>query len=61
MAKKAKEDRLLSNVKKEMKEVRWPKAKDVFKYTMATLVLCVIFIIFFILINLLASFVKGMF
>ena len=44
-----------------MKEVIWPKAKDVFKYTMATLVLCAIFILFFLLINLLASFVKGMF
>lgn len=61
MAKKAKEERLLRRVKDDMKEVVWPKAKDVFKYTMATVILCGIFIIFFLLINLLASFVKGMF
>ena len=61
MAKKAKNDSLFKRVKEDMKEVVWPKAKDVFKYTMATVVLCVIFIVFFLLINLLASFVKGMF
>ena len=61
MAKKAKEDRFLSNVRKEMKVVKWPSAKDVLKYTLATLVLCGIFIVFFLLINLLASFIKGLF
>ena len=61
MSKKAKEDKFLSRVRIDLKEVLWPKAKDVFKYTMATVVLCGIFILFFLLINLLASFVKGMF
>ena len=59
MAKKAKEDRFLSNVRKEMKVVKWPSAKDVLKYTLA--ILCGIFIVFFLLINLLASFIKGLF
>ena len=57
----AKKEGLLKRVKEDMSEVKWPKAKEVFKYTMATVVLCGIFIVFFLLINLLASFVKGMF
>ena len=61
MAKNAKKKGLFKRIKEDMSEVIWPKAKDVFKYTMATLVLCAIFILFFLLINLLASFVKGMF
>ena len=61
MAKKAKNEGLFKRIKEDMSEVIWPKAKDVFKYTIATLLLCGVFILFFLLINLLASFVKGMF
>lgn len=48
-------------VQAELKKVTWPTAKIVVKYTIATIILCVIFVIFFILINLLSSAVKGMF
>ena len=59
--KKEKKESFLSGVRSEMKMVRWPSFKEVLKYTLATFVLCAIFIVFFILINLLASFIKGMF
>ena len=45
----------------EMKKVSWPSAKDVAKYTVATLVFCLIVVGFFQLLNLALSFVKGMF
>ena len=61
MAKKAKEEKLLNRVREDMKDVMWPKMKDVFKYSMATIILCGLFVVFFLLINLLASFVKGLF
>lgn len=61
MARKAKGNGLFKRIKEDMSEVIWPKAKDVVKYTIATLILCGVFIVFFLLINLLASFVKGMF
>ena len=48
-------------VKKEMAKVKWPKASEVVKYTVATIVLILIVVIFFSLLNLLLSFVKGLF
>lgn len=64
-AKEAKEEikkpSFLSEVRSETKKVIWPSFKNVMKYTMATIILCLVFIVFFILINLLASFIKGMF
>lgn len=59
--KKEKKESFFTGVREEMKMVKWPSFKDVLKYTLATFILCAIFIIFFILINLLASFIKGMF
>lgn len=58
---KKNKDSFFQEVKLELKKVTWPSLKLVVKYTIATLVLCVIFVIFFILINLLSSAIKGMF
>ena len=51
----------ISEVISENKKVIWPSFKNVAKYTLATVTLCVVFILFFTLINLLSSFIKGMF
>ena len=51
----------ISEVRSEIKKVIWPSFKNVAKYTLATVILCVVFILFFTLINLLSSFIKGMF
>ena len=58
---KEKKESFFKGVKEEMKMVRWPSFKEVLKYTLATFIMCLIFIVFFLLINLLASFIKGMF
>lgn len=59
--KKEKKPGYLKEVKTELKKVSFPSFKDVLKYTLATLVFCGILVLFFILLNLLLSFVKGMF
>lgn len=56
---KAPKESYLKGVKKEMKLVKWPSFKEVVKYTIATVVLCLIVCGFFLLLNLLLSLVKG--
>ncbi len=58
---KIKKQSFLSQVKAEMKKVSWPSGKDVLKYSIATLVFCLIVCGFFQLLNLALSFIKGMF
>jgi len=58
---KVKEAGFLKQTGEEMKKVSWPSKKDVFKYTIATLLFCLIVVGFFQLLQLLLSFVKGMF
>lgn len=59
--KKVKKDVFFSNMRAEMKQVRWPSFKDMVKYSFATIGFIVIFALFFQLIDLLSSFVKGLF
>ncbi|MGN1379287.1 MAG: preprotein translocase subunit SecE [Bacilli bacterium] len=58
---KVKKENYFKGVIKEMKLVKWPTTKEVVKYTIATLVLCVIICGFFLLLNLLLSIIKGWF
>ena len=59
--KKAKKETFLKGVKSEMKEVKWATAKEVAKYSFATLFLVIFFMVFFELIILLSSYLKGLF
>lgn len=59
--KKPKKDNFFKSVKKEMSNVKWLNKKDMIKYTIATLVFCVFFAIYFYGINLLFAFIKGLF
>ncbi len=52
---------LLKNVKMEMKKVTWPNKKEVLKYSVATLVFCIVVMIFFQVLNLGLSVIKGAF
>lgn len=67
MAKKTKsknnatKESYLKSVAKEMKLVKWPTWKEVLKNTIATIVLVVIIVGFFLLLNLLLAVVKGWF
>ena len=54
-------EKSFTSLKKEIKLVKWPTAKDVLKYTIATIIFVVIFVLFFELLNLLMAFVKGLF
>lgn len=49
----------VKKVKKELKLVKWPTAKEVLKYTISTVVFCLILCCLFMLLNLLLSVVKG--
>lgn len=59
--KKAPKEKFLAGIKKELKLVKWPSAKDIFKYTIATIIFCIILVLFFELLNIIMAFVKGMF
>ena len=58
---KVKKESYFEGVKNELSKVKWPTKKDVLKYTIATLVFIVILVVFFVLISLLMSIIKGAF
>ena len=59
--KKVKKENYFVGVKSEMSKVKWPNKQEVIKYTIATLIFIIVLIIFFVLLSLLMSFVKGAF
>lgn len=58
---KTKKEGTLKGVKRELKKVTWPNKKDVIKYSVATLVFCIVVMLFFQLLNLGLSAIKGVF
>lgn len=58
---KKKKESLLKGVRIELKKVTWPSKKDIIKYSVATLVFCIVIMLFFQLLNLGLSVVKGVF
>ena len=59
--KKVEKDGYFKLVKKEMKMVKWPTFKEVLKYTVSTIVFCVILCGIFMFLDLIMSIVKGWF
>ncbi len=59
--KKEKKPGYLKEVHSELKKVTFPNFKEIMKYTFATILFCVLLVVFFILLNLILSGVKGMF
>ena len=59
--KKGKKERYFTKVRKELKLVKWPTFKEVLKYSIATIIFVVLICCFFILLNLIMSWIKGMF
>ncbi len=57
--KEVKKENYFKGVKKEMQLVKWPDFKSVVKNTVATVCLCLIIAIFFILLTLCLSLIKG--
>lgn len=58
---KVKKENYFAGVKSEMSKVKWPTKKEVLKYTIATIVFVLILVVFFILMNLIMSGIKGAF
>lgn len=58
---KEKKENYFAGVKSEIAKVKWPAKQEVFKYTVATLIFIIVLVIFFVLLSLLMSFVKGAF
>ncbi len=58
---KTKKESLTKGLKKEMKLVKWPTVKEIVKYTIATVIFCVILIVFFELLNMILAYIKGLF
>ena len=50
-----------AGVKSELSKVKWPTKHEVIKYTIATLVFIVVLVLFFVLLSLLMSVIKGAF
>lgn len=48
-------------MKKELKLVKWPSFKEILKYTVATIIFCIVLVAFFELLNVIMAFIKGMF
>ncbi len=60
-AQKEKKPSYLKEVKSEMKKVTFPSAKEVVTYTVATILIVALLIVFFLLLTALLSWVKGAF
>lgn len=58
MAKNAKEEKKISGIRSEFKKVRWPKRKEMFKYSLAVLICIVVFSVFFILSDVIIAFIR---
>ena len=57
--KKNKKPSYFKEVKAEMKKVTFPTGKEVFKYTVATILIVAFLVVFFLLLSALLSWVKG--
>ena len=58
---KDKKEGYFSKVRREMRKVVWPTVGEVFKYSLAVILFCVVLCLFFLGINAIASLVKGLF
>ncbi len=49
-----------TNVNKELGKVRWPSRKEMLTYSSATLFFIIVFALFFVLVDILLAFFKGL-
>ena len=56
-----KKESYIKQVRKELKLVKWPSFKEVIKYTISTIIMCILLCALFMGLNLLLSIVKGWF
>ncbi len=58
---KEKKESYFKLLRGQLKMVKWPSGKEMFKYTFSTIVFILLFVLFFQLIDVISSFVKGLF
>ena len=58
---KDKKDGYFTTVGRELRKVVWPSAGEIAKYSLAVILFCLILVAFFLGIDALASFIKGLF
>ena len=51
----------VKGLKKEIKLVKWPSSKELIKYTIATIIFCIVLVAFFQCLDIILAFIKGMF
>ena len=56
---KKKKEGMLKGIKAELKKVTWPSKKEILKYSVATLIFCIVLMVFFQVLDLGLSVVKG--
>ena len=56
-----KKDGYVKSVGRELKKVVWPSAGDIAKYSVAVIIFCIGLVLFFLAVDALASFIKGLF
>lgn len=59
--KNIKKESFMKGFEKEVSQIKWPTFKESTKYTIATIIFCIIFIAFFEVLNLVMAVIKGMF
>ncbi len=59
--KKVQKENYFAGVKSEMSKVKWPSKQEVLKYTLATIIFMIVLVIFFLLMDLIMSVIKGAF
>ena len=59
--KKVQKEGFFKGIKKELKAVNWPSAKEIIKYTIATVVFCIVLVAFFEVLKIIMAYVKGLF
>lgn len=57
--KKVKQENYFAGVRSELSKVKWPEKKEVFKYTISTIIFIIFLVIFFLLMSLIISLIKG--
>ena len=59
--KKTSKESFFSGVKAELAKVKWSSRQEVLKYTIAPVVFIIVVVVFFVLLSLFMSFIKGVF
>ncbi len=58
---KVKKESYFVSLKNELSKVKWPSKQEIFKYTVSTVVFVAALVLFFILLSVLMSAIKGAF